>query len=400
MNIGKIQEKVISPQALAADCTPPKKLGYQINQASCDNVSFTGGSTQLAQKGWFVLKKLANAMKNITEYHNAIIAAIGTGIIAPLIILVSPGKGDKEDKDKKFFQAIRQPISAILQLSFQVPATILVNRAIDKKIYGKKPAKFFQDNVLGNLIPEDKYLKRQITKEEIAAKGAIFEQEINGKTLKQELIDKIKKEYEEVGLTISDDKVARRAQRKRIKNNFIKDKIVSERSKEAFEKKVEEFMGKNVPINELDLVTEGYKDLAKERFKEAYTTLEKDAKLNIWDKIVRTMGFETKNTKALKNAQDEFTKIHGLKLFNQDNPNLVEGSREKLEKFLKVAKEESMKTLAGKRFWISLIVNLFMFTASCYALNWIHPRVKELIDTIRDKKAEQNPNVEQKVEVK
>jgi hypothetical protein len=74
---------------------------------------------------------MSEKMKDITEVKNALIAAIGTGIIAPAIILVSPGKGDKEDKDKKFIQALRQPLSAGLQLAFQVPVTNRINKYID-----------------------------------------------------------------------------------------------------------------------------------------------------------------------------------------------------------------------------------------------------------------------------
>ena len=126
----------------------PAVKQHQLNSVSA--VSFkakppTGSNA--SKKFWLYLRKLADAMKDITEIKNALIAAIGTGVIAPLIILVSPGKGDKEDKDKKFIQAIRQPISGGLQIGFQVPATILIDREIDKLAYEKK-TKFFKDFLL------------------------------------------------------------------------------------------------------------------------------------------------------------------------------------------------------------------------------------------------------------
>ena len=134
------------------------------------NVSFKanpfGNSTGGGKKGWYYLRRLADQMKDITEIKNAFIAAIGTGIIAPAIILVSPGKGDKEDKDKKFIQALRQPLSAVLALGFQVPATMIINRYIDKLGY-EENLNFFKDDKIGKLIPTEKYLARNIKKEEM-----------------------------------------------------------------------------------------------------------------------------------------------------------------------------------------------------------------------------------------
>ena len=71
---------------------------------------------KIGKKCWLWLRHMSERMKDITEKENAVIAAIGTGIIAPLIIMVSPGKGDAEDKKKKRIQALRQPLSAVLQL--------------------------------------------------------------------------------------------------------------------------------------------------------------------------------------------------------------------------------------------------------------------------------------------
>ena len=93
------------------------------NSLNQNNISFGKAPSE---NFWLNLKRFAVTMSDISEITTACIAAIGTGIIAPLVIMVSPGKGDKEDKDKKFFQAIRQPLSAGLALAFQVPATYLI----------------------------------------------------------------------------------------------------------------------------------------------------------------------------------------------------------------------------------------------------------------------------------
>ena len=54
------------------------------------------------------------------------------------------------------------------------------------------------------------------------------------------------------------------------------------------------------------------------------------------------------------------------------------------------------KYFGNKKYWISLLVNLFMVTASCFALNWAHPRVNKMIE---NRRAEKEANA-QKAEVK
>ena len=186
----------------------------------------SGGPSKHSKKFWFMLRRLSDEMKDSTEVKNALIAAIGTGIIAPTIILVSPGKGDEEDKNKKFIQAIRQPISAGLALGFQVPATILINKEIDKLAY-KKKAKFFRDSVIGDLVPTQKYLAKEVTREEIKALESKFEEVIDGKSLRQELEAKIKVDYEEVGLKISDEDLAKRVAKD--KDKFLRKKIAGKK---------------------------------------------------------------------------------------------------------------------------------------------------------------------------
>ena len=66
-------------------------------------ISFKGGASgstsNLLKRFRLLLRQLGNSMTEITEITNASIAAIGTGIIAPAVILISPGKGDKEDNE-------------------------------------------------------------------------------------------------------------------------------------------------------------------------------------------------------------------------------------------------------------------------------------------------------------
>lgn len=362
--------------------------------SSAGNVSFQGAS-QLSKQGWFLLRKLSHNMKNVTEMTNAYIAAIGTGIIAPFVILASPGKGDKEDKDKKKFQALRQPLSAALALIFQAPATYAINNGIDYLAY-KKKIKAFSEKGFGNLIPDIKYLKKHVNSEEITQWDAMFDQVINGTSLKQELENRIIKEYREVGLTVSPEKLAKRVAKER--KSFLMEKIANAKHAELVEAKINELRKLKPVIKDTDLVTESYKQLAIQRNNAAYNEIEKNIGLTLKDKIARLMGFSTKKLKELEVKQNEFATEKGLEILKKSNRQVFKKSYARLKQYIENQEVVSQKMFSNKKFWISLLVNLFMVTASCYALNWAHPRLKEVWDKYKNKNAQQNNEL--KVEVK
>ena len=184
MNTNKVQNRVyVSDRTLNRTVKKANHVAY--GYVSNNNVSFKGASSDFAKKFWFNLRRLGNQMKDNTEMQNALIAAIGTGIIAPATILVSPGKGDEQDKKKKFTQALRQPISALFALGFQVPATMLITIEMDKLVFDKQ-TKAFKDKYIGDIIPNEKYLAKKVTDKEISALEADFEKIVNGKSLRQE----------------------------------------------------------------------------------------------------------------------------------------------------------------------------------------------------------------------
>ncbi len=395
MNTNKVQNRVyVSDRTLNRTIKRPNN--YSAMSVPSNNISFKGSSGEAGKKIWFYLRRLGDQMKDITEIKNALIAAIGTGIIAPAIILVSPGKGDKEDKRKKATQAIRQPLSAGLQLGFQVPATILINMGIDYLNYEEK-IKLFRDDKIGDLIPTEKYLSKKATKKEISNLEAKFEEIVNGKSLKQELEEKIKSDYKEVGLEISDEELAKRVSKE--KEGFLRKKIAQTKIKELKAKKFDELIKNSKfvdSIKEIDLVTEDYQLLAEHKNKAELARMEKEANLSFFDKVLREMGFETKKVEELKNRQKKFKKEEGLKLLRKDKPEIFKDRAEKLKSFIESHQKEAEKNFGNKKFWISLGVNLFMITASCFALNWMHPRVNKMFE---DKKAEKENSL-QKAEVK
>lgn len=358
-----------------------------------------------AKKGWLALRRLADAMKDITEQKNAYIAAIGTGVIAPVVIMASPGKGDKEDKNKKFIQALRQPLSAVLAVIAQVPMTTLITRAIEKQGYSKKETalkKLFNDHLTGELIPTEKYLARNVSSEELRAWEAKFEQVVDGKSLKQELEEEIRtKEYKEVGLEVSDEELAKRV--KKGKEKFLRTKIAKEKFEKLKAEKVQDIIKnpskypKLADIKDIDLVTEDDKMLAEHRFNAEYKKLEADAKLSPFDKTMRAMGLETKKLKQLDAAQKAFKKEKGLEILKNENPEIFKDYNSKIKAFVEAYQKDSEKFFSNKQFWLSLLVNLFMVGVSCYALNWVHPRVNKMLE---EKFADKDSANIQKGEVK
>ncbi|MBR3890401.1 hypothetical protein IKJ53_07785, partial [bacterium] len=70
-------------------------------------------------------------------------------------------------------------------------------------------------------------------------------------------------------------------------------------------------------------------------------------------------------------------------------------------KFVDVKNEKAQKIFANKKFWLSLGINLFMVTASCYALNWAHPKLKAFLDERKEKKSKKiNPPITNNVQNK
>ena len=251
---------------------------------------------------------------------------------------------------------------------------------------------------ISDLIPNEKYIAKGITPEDLEAKIAIFDDPEQGASLRKKLEGKIKADYSEVGLEVSDEKLAKLVNKE--KKNFL----LKEMAKEEFERlkglKLEEMLDNPnfaQSIEDIKLVTEDYQNLARQRFSAEYKKLEADANLSFFDRLMRTMGFETKKTKLLDKAQKAFKKEKGLEILKEEKPEIFKDARLKVKNFIDAHQSEAEKYFNNKKFWISLLVNLFMVTASCFALNWIHPRVNNYIE---NKKAEKNAVNVQKVEVK
>ena len=362
--------------------------------ASSQNLSFKG----IGDEFWRGYKKLANYMKSSSEVVNASVDAFGTGVIATAIIPISPGKGDKEDKDKKRLQAFRQPISALLKLAFQVPVTILVWKGVDKLAYEKK-IKMFKDDVIGDLIPSCRYIEKNLTTEEINNLVTQYDQE--NSTLREKHINEIKEAYISEGKNITNEELEKELQKG--KDSFIRQECAKAKKEELI---------RNLQINvsnikDEDLISDSvqkyvenaetdYAKRAREAIKERLEEAKKEADLKWYEKL----GIKTDKVKAYKDKCNKIKNEEYLTCLRNSNPNLFSDPDARIKWYKENKVAEAQRRYSGKKFWISLAVNLVMSAASCYALNWLHPRIMELVDKNRNKKDGQNQNIAKKVEVK
>ena len=398
--------------------TRGRKIGITANNLVCADsqgtnaVSFKGASN-LTKHCWLYFRKLSEYMKEPSEMTNALIAMIGTGIIAPFAIMCSPKKkckhaqDKKVEREKKMFQALRQPVSAFLAFAFQVPTTVGIAMGLNHLAY-KKHLKSFDDELLGQLIPSKSYLKSEAKKalKEGTSSGlkAEWAEELNlandTKTIKAELIEKIKKEYSEVDIELSKEKLEKLASNKgRIRKHVI-EKMADAKQEKLLAEKVKEVAPKIHDIKAIDLVTEEYQNLAKEKFGKEFAELKKNAKLNWFDKFINIMGFSNKKLNNLSKAEKELAQKRGLKLMKKDMPEVFKNSSAKLAQFVKNKNVSAQKLFANKIFWITLATNLVMVAISCSALNWLHPKFAKFVDSLRNKDNSQKTETNTKVEVK
>ena len=376
-------------------------------------VSF-GSHLSLSKKMLLKFRNLSEYMQEASEMTNALIAMIGTGVIAPFAIMCSPNKkcnkspeDKKVDREKKFFQAIRQPISAFLAFAFQVPTTVGVAMGFNHLAY-KKHLKIFDDETLGTLIPNKKYLKSQAKKalREDASPRLKAEWAEELKKVKDEnavtteLMERIRQDYRDVNVNISEEELRKLAADPKRRANFIVEKMAKDKHERLIDAKVQQLSAKNLEIKDLDIVTEKYQKLAKEeRFKADFEQLRKNANLSPLDKFLKAMGFSNKKLSALEKEEKALAKEKGLILMKEDVPEFFADGVSKLRKFVKNKDKAAQKLYANKIFWLSLVTNLFMVAISCTALNWLHPKFADFIDSIRGKRPHPKTSDNKKAEV-
>lgn len=147
--------------------------------------NFTGGIGSVAEQITNALpgKNAITKMKNLEwlkgEIGGILITALGTGLVAPIFIGFNPfvkaPKGSSKEQKKdvantKIYTAMRQPISAVLAILFQVSALKPIDKFLDQILNNPKYSKNLSLHIDQSALNNDSYLKT-ITRKELEAEG-------------------------------------------------------------------------------------------------------------------------------------------------------------------------------------------------------------------------------------
>ena len=117
-----------------------------IISSTSNKTTFTGSYNIQLEKE--VLNSMGKGVRALSKYHNLmgekqdiILNAIGTGLVAPLVINNNPFS--KAEKETKQYSALRQTAMAVISVATQVGLVIPIDKYIDKTIKeGKLGTKF------------------------------------------------------------------------------------------------------------------------------------------------------------------------------------------------------------------------------------------------------------------
>lgn len=166
--------------------------GYQAYNKGLINhnkINFTGSPAKIiesagkeigeaaSKKNFFI--RFNEFFEKKKEQNTIIITAIGTGIVAPIVLAINPIS--KEDSNTKKYTALRQPISAVLALLTQIGINAPIPRALDKSA-----AKCFWGH---DYLPDPKNEKSKFTPEQQAKINEHFEVALNDEGFKNRIAD-------------------------------------------------------------------------------------------------------------------------------------------------------------------------------------------------------------------
>lgn len=396
-----------------------KQSGLVINPKS--SVKFEGGD--YGKKAWHTFKKLSDFFKESDEIVSQIIQFVGTAAIAPFAILVSPSRGEakklpkEQQNEKKRFQALRQPISALIAISLTFPLTMMTKKVMNTLAF-EKHSQLFNDKELefngkkvdfGQLITSKSYLTKKVRKqlekngltEEAISKIEGFDGKIDLAAVKKEFKELIRSDYADSGIELTEEKLEKLASKKGPFRKFVSEKIAGEMYNKELLAKVEEC--RNKPgfqnIEDIQLVTEKYKKLMKNDYSEEFSKLKKDSKITILDELVESWGVKTKKMKAFRNAEDKLATEKGLAYLKKAEPDLFTNPAKKLHNYVENLNAKAQSVFKRKTDLYSMVISMAGMAVSCLILNWVHPKFANFVDKLRDRRQESRAVANQKVEV-
>ena len=348
-----------------------------------DSVSFTGtGSaakslldhTKMMADGliprhrkWIDGMESAKWLKG--ELGGILITALGTGIVAPIFIGFNPfvkapkdatEEEKKEVSNTKLYTAMRQPISAILAIIFQVSVLKYIDKGLDKifnnEIYSKNVRLNTDQSILNTDTYIESIVKKQMASENIEkpsmfralfSRNARVERAVYNEKLKKR-IDEMKKsqldgvtaQFEKDGKILVNKKAARYVDKKTMADvitkqidSYIEDAKLLKKEEERIAHYINKAevltsnepyfreLAESLPLKEIEkaqvkeLITQvlPFKEIKKAKDKELLFDLLKEANDNL-DTLIKNIGGKDPDIKTiLENLKAELT-------VDKDNP--------------------------------------------------------------------------------
>ena len=377
------------------------KNSSNVSKDRSKTASFGAGApTEAAKKLPWIARALMYVGQNDGEILNTLVTAFGTAVIAPLFIAGNPLS--KEDKETKWYSAMRQPISAVIAMVMQIG----VNNAYNGYMQKMASTGFLGEHM--NLVaePEANYLRKIIKlehpeyndkqisdeisrRQNIANKSELnklrrtmanteitFEQLVDSEAMKEarnEMEREIKATYESELKGLSKKKT----------DAFIKSHLPEEKVKERalenlrknieFEttvkyeiRKIQARFMKNPELADIEKITSEFRSRANE--------LGDDVVEKIVQKLSEAKAYETANgLKPLSSLSTYCCKNNGDITREEVLQNV------KIKKMLKVRISNAKKFFKNTKNIGGIVVSMATLPISCGLLNWAYPRVMEKV---------------------
>lgn len=344
----------------------------------------------IAKNSKKIPKALTYLGQNDGEILNTVVTAVGTSVVAPIFIAGNPLS--KEDKETKWYSAMRQPISAVIALVFQ----LYVNKVFND--YMAKSASTGRFGEMFDLSPSPKanYLKKIIKlehpdfnseqiqaeidrRQNVAERKRIGEKRVELKDssieykelISQDALDDAKKKMTEEIKTEYKDELAGKGIK--AKEKFIEQKLTPEKIQERaianIKSSVEAEAQAKFKVRELSSKFKTL-DEAINYAKEMVLKEGKEKALfeNVLDRL--------ENIKVYENAQSmkPFSSVKNLGMTYDKVLHNV-----KIKRLVKARVSDAQKAFSNANKWAGIFVSLVTLPFSCGLLNWAYPRVMEKI---------------------
>lgn len=378
----KVQSSNIpNKQPMAAQHLPPSFRG---------KADWRKVSKEISNNSKFVSKALTYLGQNDGEILNTVVTAVGTAVIAPLFIAGNPIS--KEDKETKWYSALRQPISAFIALVVQLYVNKQFNNWVAQQASTGAWGEFYDLRAL----PKESYLKRiiklehpEFNKEQIKAE-ILKRQSAGEKTVVNDYRNKFRDKPVEWKELLSKDALddARKDLKKDLEKTykdelkgknpvsaekFINEKlsaeIIEQRALSDIQKLVETDAKAKFQIRDLAKKFSTVDDAIKHMTEQLGTsTGDKELIQNILDRLENTKSFEqSKGMKAFSSIRD-LGKTYEEVLHNV-----------KIKKMVKAKVSDAHKAVGKANKTMGIVVSLVTLPFSCGLLNWAYPRVMEKV---------------------